>query len=186
MRKNFGAKACLYPQPVFIIGTYDENGRPNAMNAAWGGISEEKEISICVSAEHKTTKNLLKTKAFTVSMADAVHVTECDYFGLVSGNDTEDKVEKAGFHAVRAEFVDAPVFEELPMAVECRLISYDEETCRLVGEIVNVSVEERVLSEDGKVDVKKLQPITYDSMNHSYLVLGECVGKAFSDGRKLK
>ncbi len=186
MRKNFGAKACLYPQPVFIIGTYDENGRPNAMNAAWGGISEEKELSICISAEHKTTKNILQKKAFTVSMADAVHVTECDYFGLVSGNDVEDKVEKAGFHAVRAEFVDAPVFEELPMAVECRLISYEEETCRLVGEIVNVSVEERVLSDDGKVDVKKLQPITYDSMNHNYLVLGECVGKAFCDGKKLK
>lgn len=186
MRKNFGAKACLYPQPVFIIGSYDDNGVPDAMNAAWGGISESTEISICVDSEHKTIKNILAKKAFTVSMADAAHVVECDYFGVVSGNDVPDKVARAGFHAMKSEFVDAPLFEELPMAVECKLISFDEETCRLVGEIVNVSVEERVLTEDGKVDVAKLQPITYDSMNHAYLMLGEKVGNAFKDGLKLK
>ncbi len=186
MRKNFGAKACCYPMPVFIIGTYDENGVPDAMNAAWGGISEETEISICISADHKTTKNLLERKAFTVSMADAAHVVECDYFGVVSGNDVPNKVEKAGFHAFKSEFVDAPLFEELPMAVECRLISYDEESCRLVGEIVNVSADESVLNEKGKVDPAKLRPITYDSMNHTYLVLGETVGNAFKDGLALK
>lgn len=186
MRKNFGAKPVLYPQPVFIIASYDDGGVPNAMNAAWGGISEEKEISICISEDHKTTKNILARGAFTVSMADADHVAECDYVGVVSGNKVPDKLARAGFHTVKSEFVDAPIIEELPMAVECRLISYDAETCRLVGEIVNVCADERVLNEKGKVDPAKLRPITFDPMNNAYLVLGEKVGNAFSDGLKLK
>lgn len=185
MRKNFGAKAMVYPQPVFIIGTYDENGQSDAMNAAWGGISEANELSICVSAGHKTTKNILLRKAFTVSMATADKVVECDYVGLVSGNDVENKLEKAGLHTTKSEFVDAPLIDELPMAVECKLISYDEESCRLVGEIVNVCAEESVLT-NGKIDPMKLRPITYDSANHAYIVLGEKVGNAFSDGAALK
>lgn len=185
MRKNFGAKAMVYPQPVFIIGTYDENGQSDAMNAAWGGISEANELSICVSAGHKTTKNILLRKAFTVSMATADKVVECDYVGLVSGNDVANKLEKAGLHTTKSEFVDAPLIDELPMAVECKLISYDEESCRLVGEIVNVCAEESVLT-NGKIDPMKLRPITYDSANHAYIVLGEKVGNAFSDGAALK
>jgi len=186
MRKNFGAKPVCYPQPVFIIATYDENGNPNAMNAAWGGISEENEVSICISADHKTTYNLLARKAFTVSMATADTVVACDYVGIVSGNKTPDKFAKAGFHATKSEFVDAPLIDELPMAVECELISYDPESCRLVGRIVNVSADESVLGENGKVDAQKLQPITYDPMNHHYLALGEKVGQAFCDGLVLK
>ena len=186
MRKNLGAKACVYPQQVFIIGTYDEHGMPNAMNAAWGGISESTEISICVDYEHKTMANILQTKAFTVSMADVEHVKECDYVGVVSGNKVPDKVAKAGFHVVQSEFVYAPLFEELKMALECKMISYDKETCRLVGEIVNISADESVLTEDGKVDPKKLQPITYDSMHHAYLALGEKVGNAFKDGFEIQ
>lgn len=185
MRKNFGAKPVLYPQPVFIIATYDENGTPDAMNAAWGGISEANEISICISENHKTTENVLARKAFTVSMATADYVTECDYVGVVSGKDVPDKLTRAGFHTVQSQFVDAPIIQELPMAVECKLISYDPESCRLVGEIVNVCAEERVLT-DGKVDPAKLRPITFDPMNNAYLVLGEKVGNAFSDGLKLK
>lgn len=186
MRKNFGAKAMCYPMPVYIIGTYGADGTPNAMNAAWGGISEETEISICVSADHKTTENILARKAFTVSMATAKYMKACDYVGIVSGNDEPDKFAKAGFHATKSEFVDAPLIDELPMAVECKLTSYDPETCRLVGEIVNICIDESVLSENGKVDVSKLQPITYDPMNHHYLVLGEKVGQAFQDGLSLK
>ena len=186
MRKNFGAKTMCYPMPVFIIGTYGEDGTPNAMNAAWGGISEETEISICVSEDHKTTENILARKAFTVSMATAKYMRECDYVGIVSGNQEPDKFAKAGFHATRSEFVDAPLIDELPMALECKLISYDPETCRLVGQIVNVSADESVLGENSKVDVSKLQPITYDSMNHHYLVLGDKVGQAFQDGLALK
>ena len=186
MRKNFGAKAMCYPMPVFIIGTYNADGTPNAMNAAWGGISEETEITICVDNTHKTAENLLARKAFTVSMATVPYLTACDYVGIISGTKEPDKFAKAGFHAVKSEFVDAPLIEELPMALECEVISYDEETCRLVGRIVNVCADESVLGENGKVDVTKLQPITYDPVNHHYLVLGERVGQAFQDGVALK
>ncbi len=185
MRKNFGAKPILYPQPVFIIGTYDENGAPDAMNAAWGGISDTDEVSLCLGADRKTVKNILKTKAFTISMATADTVVPCDYVGLVSGNNAADKMEKAGFHAVKSEFVNAPVFEELPMAVECLFKSYDEETCRMVGQVVNVCAEESILT-NGKIDPMKLRPITYDGVNHAYYVLGEKVGNAFADGAALK
>ena len=186
MRKDFGPKTICYPMPVFIIGTYNEDGTPNAMNAAWGGISEEMEISICVDNSHKTAENLLARKAFTVSMATAQYVAACDYVGIVSGNKEPDKFAKAGFHATGSRFVDAPLIDELPMALECEMLSYDPETCRLVGRILNVSVDESVLGENGKVDVAKLCPITYDSMNHHYLVLGEKVGQAFHDGAQLK
>lgn len=186
MRKDFGAKPLTYPQPVFIIAAYDENGTPDAMNAAWGGISEGNEISMCLSANHKTVRNILARKAFTVSMADADHTAACDYVGLVSGNTVPDKFAKAGFHAVKSAHVDAPLIEELPIAVECRLTSYDEETCRMVGEIVNVSVDEKVLDENGKVDVAKAAPITFDPFNNAYIKLGEKVGNAFSDGLALK
>ena len=186
MRKNFGAKAMCYPMPVFIIGTYNADSTPNAMNAAWGGISEETEITICVDSTHKTAENLLARKAFTVSMATAGMLAACDYVGIVSGNKEPEKFAKAGFHATRSEFVDAPLIDELPMALECEVISYDEETCRLVGRIVNVCADESVLGENGKVDVAKLAPITYDPMNHHYLVLGKKVGQAFHDGVALK
>ena len=139
-----------------------------------------------MDSAHKTAENLLARKAFTVSMATAKMLAACDYVGIVSGNKEPDKFAKAGFHATRSEFVDAPLIEELPMALECEVISYDEETCRLVGRIVNVCADESVLDTNGKVDVAKLQPITYDPMNHKYLVLGEAVGQAFSDGTALK
>lgn len=186
MRKSFGAKPITYPQPVFIIATYGEDETPDAMNAAWGGISEEKELSICISAEHKTTKNILASGAFTVSMATVEHLVACDYIGIVSGNDVPDKFAKAGFHATKSEFVNAPLIDELPMAVECKLISYDGESCRLVGEIVNVCADEGVLNSEGKIDPAKLHPITFDPVNHAYLALGEKVGDAFKDGMKLK
>ena len=186
MRKNFGAKPLTYPQPVFIIDTYDENGTPDAMNAAWGGISEMNEISLCLSAGHKTVKNFLKRGAFTVSMADAEHVVACDYVGLVSGNKVADKFARAGFHATQSAFVDAPLIDELAVAVECKLKDYNPETCILRGEIVNVSVDERVLDENGKVDAAKVAPIIFDPFNNAYLKVGEKVGNAFSDGKQLK
>ncbi len=185
MRKNFGAKPWTYPQPVFIIASYDENGRPDAMNAAWGGISDSTQISMCLSAGHKTVKNILARKAFTVSMADAAHAVECDYVGLVSANKEPDKLAKAGLHTEKAEHVDAPVITELPMTVECRLVSYDQESMIMVGEIVNVSADESVLT-NGAIDPDKLRPITFDPVNNTYRVIGEVVGNAFSDGKKIK
>ena len=186
MRKNFGAKPWTYPQPVFIIASYDEEGRADAMNAAWGGISDDTQISLCLSAEHKTEKNIQARGAFTVSMADAAHVIACDYVGIVSGNDVPDKLEKAGFHTTKSQFVDAPLIDELPMAVECRLISYDPETCRMVGEIVNVCADESILDERGKIDPDRLQPIVFDPVNNAYRKLGEKAGYAFRDGLQLK
>ena len=186
MRKNYGAKAMCYPMPVFIIGTYNADGTPNAMNAAWGGISEETEITICVDSAHKTAENLQARKAFTVSMATANMLAACDYVGIVSGSKVPDKFARAGFHATKSEFVDAPLIDELPMALECEVISYDEESCRLVGRIVNVCAEESILDSNGKVDVHKLSPITFDPVNHHYLLLGQKAGQAFRDGMALK
>ena len=185
MRKNFGAKPAIYPMPVLIIGTFDENGTADAMNAAWGGISEEKEISICISEGHKTTKNILESGCFTISIPDVKNTVAADFVGIVSGNDTPDKIEKSGWTYEKSEIINAPVFNELPFALECKLISYDKDSCRLVGEILNVSADESILT-DGKVDLNKFRPITYDPMNHDYIALGEKVGKAFSDGKKLK
>ena len=147
---------------------------------------EMNEISLCLSAGHKTVKNILKRGAFTVSMADAGHVVACDYVGLVSGNRVADKFARAGFHATRSERVDAPLIDELAVALECRLKDYNPETCILRGEIVNVSVDECALDENGKVDVAKVNPIIFDPFNNAYLKVGEKVGDAFSDGKQLK
>lgn len=186
MRKNFGAKPLTYPQPVFIIATYGEDGTPDAMNAAWGGISEMNEISLCLSAGHKTVKNLLRRKAFTVSMGEAWQVAACDYVGLVSGNKVADKFARAGFHATPSAFVDAPLIDELSVALECKVKDYDPETCILRGEIVNVSVDERALDDAGNVDAAKVAPIIFDPFNNDYLKVGEKAGNAFAEGKRLK
>lgn len=186
MRKDFGCKPWMYPQPVLIVSTYNEDGTPNAMNAAWGGTYDNDQVVLCLSPEHKTTQNILARKAFVVSMADAAHAAPCDYVGIVSGNSVPDKVARAGFHVTKSEHVDAPMIDELPLTLECKLVSFDEETELLLGEVVNVSVDERALDENGKLDVAKLHIITFDSANHDYFALGEKVGRAFEDGKKLK
>ena len=186
MRKNFGSNPFMYPMPVLIIGTYNEDGTANAMNAAWGGISAQNNITICVSPGHKTMENIKAKKAFTVSMADADHVVEADFVGVVSGNKVDNKLDKAGLHTFKSELVDAPIIEEFPFTLECKLDRYDDESKLLFGEIVNVSADERILDENGKVDLAKLKPITFDPVGHGYHVVGEKVGNAFSDGNKLK
>ena len=182
-RVDFGVKPVMYPMPVLIIGTYDENGVPNAMNAAWGMITDRNEISISMS-EHKTTENIAKTGAFTVSMATEDTVIPCDYVGIESAGKVPDKFTRAGFHATKSEKVNAPLIDELPMALECKCKSFDNGI--LIGEIVNVSADEAILSADGTIDLTKFQPIAFDPANHTYLKLGEKVGNAFSDGAKLK
>ena len=181
-RINYGAKPIMFPQPVLIVATYDENGVPNAMNAAWGMTSDFNEISISMS-EHKTTDNAMKRKAFTVSMATEDWVAACDYVGIESGKDVPDKFTRAGFHATKSAYVDAPLIDELPMAIECTLKSFNDGI--LIGEIVNVSADESVVT-DGKIDPKKLKPITFDPANNAYIALGEKVGDAFKDGLALK
>jgi flavin reductase (DIM6/NTAB) family NADH-FMN oxidoreductase RutF len=186
MRKNFGSKTWMFPMPVLIVAAYDENGNPNAMNAAWGGIFTDNHIGICISEGHKTTKNIRATKAFTVSMATAQYVAECDFVGIVSGNKMPDKLQRAGFSISKSQFVNAPIIDQLPMTLECELISYDEESNFMVGHIVNISADENILNADGNIDAEKLQPITYDSVSHHYRALGKVVGNAFADGKKLK
>lgn len=185
MRKNFGVKNWLYPMPVFIVGTYDEKGVPNAMNAAWGGIYDTNLLMVCLADEHKTTKNIVDQRAFTVSFATADTVIPCDYVGITSANDVPDKFARAGFTATRSEFVNAPIIDQLPVTVECRLHKFTEEGI-CIGEIVNVSADESVLDENGKIDAKKVNPIIYDSVSHHYVSFGEPVGQAFSDGKKIK
>ena len=185
MRKNFGVKNWLYPMPVFIVGTYDEKGVPNAMNAAWGGIYDTNLLMVCLADEHKTTKNIVDQRAFTVSFATADTVIPCDYVGITSANDVPDKFARAGFTATRSEFVNAPIIDQLPVTVECRLHKFTEDGI-CIGEIVNVSADESVLDENGKIDAKKVNPIIYDSVSHHYISVGEPVGQAFSDGKKIK
>ena len=157
MRKNFGAKPYIYPQPVFIIGSYDENGVADAMNAAWGSIADYETIALYLSAGHKTVKNILNKKAF-----------------------------KTKWHISKSETIDAPIFEELPMTLECQLESYDEKTHLLLGKIINVSADERILDENDEIDPTKLKPIIFDAVHNTYLKIGKQVGHAFKDGQILK
>lgn len=184
MRKNFGVKPWVYPQPVLIIGTYDENGNPDAMNAAWGGQYDENQVMLCLG-EHKTTENIRLKGAFTVSFATAATVVPSDYVGIVSANKDPEKMKKAGFTTVKSEFVDAPIINELPLTLECKFLKFNEDGI-VVGEIVNISADESILDENGNVDAKKLGAIIFDPTDHSYRVVGEKVGNAFSDGNKLK
>ena len=182
-RKNLGVKTYLFPQPVMMIGTYDENGKANLMNAAWGGIVGGDEIIVDLGS-HKTTANIMLKKAFTISMADVDHVAACDYVGIVSANEEPDKMEKSGFTTTKSEFVDAPIINELPLALECELVKVIDEG-KYLGKIKNVSADESIL-ENGDVTLEKFFPIIYDPAGHNYYRLGEKVGNAFQDGNALK
>ena len=133
MRKDFGSKTWLYPMPVLIVASYDAHGLPNAMNAAWGGIYTDNTVGICLAEDHKTTQNILATKSFTVSVATVDHVSACDYLGLVSGVKVPDKLQRVAFHTIQSKHVNAPIIEELPMTLECEMVSYDIESNHLVG-----------------------------------------------------
>ena len=185
--KSFGAKPWVLPQPVLIIGTYNSDGTPNAMNAAWGGQWDAKEIMISMGA-HATTENLARCADFTVAFATVDTMVASDFVGIVSARKDPQKMQKAGWTAVKAENVDAPVFTDFPMTMECRIlrkIDESEEGYYIVAEIVNILVDEKFLGEDGKPDVSKMGLITYEPVSHGYVALGERVGNAFADGKKL-
>lgn len=187
MKKSLGVKAVVTPLPVLIIGTYDEDGRPNAMNVAWGGQCGPKHVALNLS-QHKTTKNMELKKAFTCAFATQEQVVAADYVGIVSGNKVADKVQKAGWTATKGEKVDAPVFDQFPLTLECEIIEMEQTSVgelRVVGEIVNTLADERILT-DGKIDLSKLRPITFDSAQNQYFVLGEKVGDAWKSGMALK
>ena len=185
-RINIGAKPYIMPMPVLILSSYDDKEKPTAMLAVWGGISNEKEISITVASQRNTLKGILKNKSFVVSMANVENDIEGDYLGIISGNNTKDKFEKTGFHTTKSEFVNAPIIDELPFAVECIVKSYDEENWKLIGEIVNVSLDDAILDENNKVSFDKFHPLVFDWMNKIYLSLGVKVGDAYHDGLKIK
>ncbi len=186
--KSFGSKPWILPQPVLIIGTYDKDGKPNAMNAAWGGQWDMHEIMISLSS-HQTTDNLAVNPEFTVTFATAKTLVTADYVGLVSGRNTPDKMEKTGWTIEKAPNVNAPVFREFPMTLECRVKQKIDESKTgyyLVAEIVNILCDEQYLGEDGNPDVKSMGLITYDPVHYNYISLGQTVGKAFADGKQLK
>lgn len=185
MRKDFGTKTWFYPQPVLIIAAYDEAGKPNAMNAAWGGVYANDKVMLRINHAHKTTQNIIKRGAFTVAFADVEHMVGSDYVGIVSGNDEPLKMEKSGFHTVRSNHVDAPLIEELPVAMECSLVKVNEDG-NVIGKIENVSIDERVLDSEGKLNFTYFQPISFEPVHSDYRVLGEKVGNAFEDGKRLK
>ena len=184
MRKNFGTKSWFYPLPVLIVGTYNEDGTADAMNAAWGGLYDADKVILCLSAGHRTTKNIQARGAFTVSFADAAHVVPSDYVGMVSANSEPQKIAKSGFHTIKSGFVDAPLIDELPVALECQLLKVNEDG-NIIGRIVNVSADESVLT-DGSIDLAKFRPLSFEPTHNRYHVLGEAVGHAFQDGATLK
>ena len=174
----------ILPEAVFIIGTYDENGVPNAMNAAWGTQTDFNEIIISLS-KHKTTENLEKTGAFTVAFGTVDTVTICDYFGVESGKKV-NKIEKAGCHVHKSEHVNAPIIEEFPLTLECKVKSWKPEEGILVGEIVSEQADESIMTEDGHVDLDKMKPIIYDAAIHAYRGIGPVIATAFEEGFKIK
>ena len=186
--KSFKSSSWLLPQPVLIIGTYDKNGKPNAMNAAWGGQWDAHEIMISLGS-HQTTDNLATNSDFTVTFATAKTLVAADYVGIASGRKTPDKMEKTGWTISNAPNVTAPVFGEFPMTLECRVkekIGESPEGYNLVAEIVNILCDEKYLAADGNPDVEKMDLITYDPVHHTYIQLGKTVGNAFADGKQLK
>lgn len=185
MKKSLGAQPYLFPMPVLIVGTYSEDGTPDAMNAAWGTVSDFKQVALFLSAGHKTVANIKARKAFTVAVANEANVIPCDFVGLVSANTDKEKIKKSGFTVSKSKRVDAPIIEELPLSLECKLDHIDEDEGCVYGEIVDVLADESVLT-DGTVDLKKLKPISYDPASRSYFSMGDKVGTAFSDGARLK
>lgn len=182
-RKNFGSSHALVitPQPCVMIATWDKDHNPDVMMAAWAGQLDYTKIVISLS-KHKTTDNLAETGAFTVSFADERTVAESDYFGLVSANDVPDKVTKVGFTVTPSPNVDAPIINEYPLTLECRVVSFEDGM--LIGEVVNQSADESILT-DGKVDLTKLKPIAFDAAAMCYRALGDSVGKAWGSGKAL-
>ncbi|MFA6362883.1 flavin reductase family protein [Methanoregula sp.] len=189
MKISLGAQPIAYPLPVFVIGTYDTNGKADAMVAAWGGIcaSEPPCISVTINPNHQTFKNIQETKAFTVSIPDRQHMKETDYCGMVSGKD-RDKFQDTGLTPVRAEHVSAPYAGEFPVVLECRLFDIHEiGTARqIIGEIVDVKIEEAVLGYDRKPDLQKIGAFAFDVMKMEYYSLGTPIGKAWDAGKKFK
>ncbi len=185
MKINLGTKALIYPQPVLLIASYDASYTPDIMTAVWGGVADIDKIYICIDHNHKTMENILVQKEFTVSIGTSDYVKNADYVGIVSLKNDKNKIQKSGFTLTPSSKVKAPIINELPLTLECELISFEPETDYLFARVVNVLCEENILTENKKIDIKKLKPLIYDTSNHKYLGVGEPVGDAFKDGKNL-
>ncbi len=187
MRQKLNITEGIFPMPVLMVATYNDDGSVNVMNAAWGTMQERNTVALNLTETHKTVQNIKKRGAFTVSIADAAHVKEADYFGMESGNKVTDKLAKAGLTASKAETVDAPIINEFPLCLECEFIEYqqNEYGCGVIGKVVNVTADERVIC-DGKVDMSLVDAIAFDPYTHGYYRVSERVGEAFKDGLALK
>ena len=185
-KKDLGVKPYLFPMPVLMIATYCEDGSVDVMNMAWGGICDNNKVALNITESHKTSQNIKERGAFTISVADIPHLRESDFFGTASGNRMKDKFERSGMHAVKSERVDAPIIEEYPITLECKVdkIQKDEDGFRVVGEIVNVLADESVLDENGKVDPTKLNAFVFDQFQNGYYAIGKKVGEAWKSGNK--
>lgn len=187
MRRKLNITEGIFPMPVLMIATYNEDGSVNVMNAAWGTMQERDHVALVLSEGHKTVKNIKARGAFTVSIADAAHVIEADYFGVESGNRVPDKFARSGLTASRAETVDAPVINEFPLCMECEFVEYQDSEygCGVIGTVVNVTADESVMNGD-KPDMSLVNAIAFDPYTHGYYKVTERVGEAFKDGVKLK
>ncbi len=187
MKKNLGKQLAVFPMPVLMVAAYDEAGTVNVMNAAWGMIGAMDKIVLFIDEDHKTTQNILRSKAFSVSLADRAHMAEADFFGIATGNKMPDKFARSGMHAVKSEFVNAPVIEEFPLAMECELagVIREDNVYAIVGKIVNACADEGVLDAKGKVDPVKLNALIFDQFGSGYYTVGERVGKAWNEGKPL-
>ncbi len=187
MRKDIKTTEAIFPMPVLMVATYNEDGTIDVMNAAWGTMLSRDYVVLNLTETHKTVKNIKARKAFTVSIADAAHVVEADYFGVVSGNNTANKFENSKLSAVKSTRVDAPIINEFPLCMECEFIEYqdDQYGCGVIGKVVNTTADESVMNED-KVDITKVNAIAFDPYTHGYYKVTERVGEAFKDGLQLK
>lgn len=187
MRTRLNITEGIFPMPVLLIATYNEDGSVNVMNAAWGTMQERNMVALNLTESHKTVKNIKARGAFTVSIADAAHMVEADYFGIESGNKVSDKFARSGLTAEKAETVDAPVINEFPICLECEFVEYqsNEYGCGVIGKVVNVTADESVMS-DGRIDMSLVNAIAFDPYTHGYYRVTERVGNAFKDGLKLK
>ena len=187
MKKSFGAQPYLFPMPTYMIGTYNEDDTVDVMMMAWGGICDMKMVALNLEADHKTVANLRSRMAFTLAIPGTDTLRESDFFGIASSNKMPDKFARSGLHAVKSEKVDAPIIEEYPLTLECRVVEIQEQPygLRILGEIVDVLADEKVLDEKGKIDAGALHAFAFDQMRHDYYALGEVVGKAWNAGADL-
>ena len=187
MRKKLNITEGIFPMPVLMVATYNDDGSVNVMNAAWGTMQERDTVVLNLTETHKTVQNIKNRGAFTVSIADAAHTVEADYFGVESGNNVTDKFERSGLTACKAETVDAPVINEFPICLECSFVEYqnNEYGCGVIGKVMNVTADEKV-TVNGKVDISLVNAIAFDPYTHGYYKVAERVGDAFKDGLKLK